>query len=802
MVRQRTLLICSLYMLGGLVCASQFVHSVRAGLGLLLLTIVLGILPLWLQKEVFSRSLVLVGLACLCTGFMYYIWTEQRNTSVLPEAANAAFTGRIESPVVFDGNRCKFTLRINSLEDKELLRSEKVQATLYFRDKASRNEAEKVLGYGTELAGPIELMIPSSPTNPESFDYPAYLHWQRIHRLGKIMDMRSLSYREAKLNFTVAMMSSQRWLADRVSSLFAPEAAGLLSGMLLGAVDDIDPDTYATFSSLGLTHIVAISGQHIALLSAGVLYVLRLCGVTKRRAYITLALFLPLYVIMSGSSASAVRALIMGEFVLLALIVGRLKDGWNLLGAAFLLMIGYDPYYIHNVGFQLSYLVTFGLLVFVPPIMNKCTAGSLAIRSLIAVTIAATLVSFPLTIYYFHVYSFLSPMINFLFVPFVSILIAPLSVVSIILGSVHPALGFLTSKIVDILLLPALRLLRIIEQDYSLRFAFESPSLWWMLGYFGWLIFLTAWLYDRITFNWKTKTCLVLFPALLFGMLFFSWPKKEVVVTFLDVGQGDAIVIETPGRTVLIDGGGPPLLFGEQAWERRREPFNPVKSTVIPFLHAKGISSLDLVVMTHGDSDHIGGISYLLEHMPVRQVMVNGLPARTEIEKKVNELLHYKRIPILKAKQGQVWSEEPGIVWRVLNPVRVLSPEGEDNAYSVVLWLEAYGSTFLFTGDLEQEGEMRLLHEKAVGTVDVLKVGHHGSRTSTSKPWEEALSPKLSVISAGKKNRYGHPHREVIERLETNGSIILRTDRCGAAVVRVREGALTYKTMESNAGCR
>ncbi|MED4728441.1 DNA internalization-related competence protein ComEC/Rec2 [Aneurinibacillus migulanus] len=802
MMRQRTLLVYSLYMLGGLICASQFVHSVRAGLGLLLLTTVLGIFPLYLRKEVFPRSLVLIGLVFLCVGFMYYIWTDQRNISLLPEAANVTFTGRIESAVIFDGNQCKFILRLDRLDSKELLRPEQVQTTLYFRDKASRNEAEKVLGYGTELTGPIELTIPASPTNPESFDYPAYLHWQRIHRLGKIMDMRSLSYQEAKLNFTGTMMSSQRWLADRAFTLFTPETAGLLAGMLLGAVDDIDPDVYGTFSSLGLTHIIAISGQHITLLSAGLLYVLRLCGVTKRRAYIMTALFLPLYVIMSGSSASAVRALVMGEFVLLALLVGRLKDGWNLLGAAFLLMIGYDPYYIHNVGFQLSYLVTFGLLVFVPPIMNKCTFVPLAIRSLSAITIAATLVSFPLTIYYFHIYSFLSPLINFLFVPFVSILVAPLAVVSIILGSVHPALGFLTSKVVDILLLPALRLLRIIEQDYSLRFAFESPSLWWMVGYLCWLIFLTAWLYDRITFNWKTKICLVLFPVLLFGMLFFSWPKKEVVVTFLDVGQGDAIVIETPGRTVLIDGGGPPLRFGEQLWEKRREPFNPVKSTVVPFLHAKGISSLDLVVMTHGDSDHIGGISYLLEHMPVRQVLVNGLAARTEIEKKVNELLHYKRIPIMEAKQGQVWNEEPGIVWRVLNPVRTFSPEGEDNAYSVVLWLEAYGSTFLFTGDLEQEGEMRLLHEKAVGPVDVLKVGHHGSRTSTSKPWVEALSPRLSVISAGKKNRYGHPHREVIERLTTNGSVILRTDRCGAAVVRVREGALTYKTIESTIGCR
>lgn len=235
MMRQRTLLVYSLYMLGGLICASQFVHSVRAGLGLLLLTTVLGIFPLYLRKKVFPRSLVLISLVFLCVGFMYYIWTDQRNISLLPEAANVTFTGRIESAVIFDGNKCKFILRLDRLDSKELLRPEQVQTTLYFRDKASRNEAEKVLGYGTELTGPIELTIPASPTNPESFDYPAYLHWQRIHRLGKIMDMRSLSYQEAKLNFTGTMMSSQRWLADRAFTLFTPETAGLLAGYASGS---------------------------------------------------------------------------------------------------------------------------------------------------------------------------------------------------------------------------------------------------------------------------------------------------------------------------------------------------------------------------------------------------------------------------------------------------------------------------------------------------------------------------------------------------------------------------------------
>jgi len=304
-----------------------------------------------------------------------------------------------------------------------------------------------------------------------------------------------------------------------------------------------------------------------------------------------------------------------------------------------------------------------------------------------------------------------------------------------------------------------------------------------------------------ITLNWKAKLGFILCPLILFASLFFSWPKKEVTVTFLDVGQGDAIVIETPRKTVLIDGGGPPPRWGEQPWERRRDPYNPVKSVVMPFLHARGISSLDLLVLTHGDSDHIGGISYLLENMPVRQALVNGLPAKIEIEKKVNQLLREKRIPVVEARQGQIWREEPGIVWRVLNPAQRIVTE-EDNANSVVLLLEAYGFHLLFAGDLEREGEERLLRENLVEPVDVLKVGHHGSKGSTSQAWVDRVTPKLSVISVGKENLYGHPHREAIERLAKRGGVVLRTDVCGAAVVHIKRNMITYETVSVSAACR
>lgn len=787
----------SLYALGGLICASVYANNVRSAF--LVVAISLLASTVLFVRCIACRRYIIIGLCLFVAAFGYYRLIDSRNVSMLP-VGSVTCEGEIVSKVTHDGDRVRFALRVYKVHTQPSVVEETVQVTVRLKNIDEWKRARDVFRYGTRLAGPIELSVPPEPTNPGAFDYARFLYFQHVHRVGSIDGLRAISYHAPTFSVWGSLVASQEWLAERLKEMYGPDTEGLLSGFLLGSVTEIDPETYAKFSGLGLTHVIAISGQHITMLAAALVFLCRLTGLSREHSFrITMAL-LPLYVFLTGASPSAMRALIMGELVLLALLVRRRADGWNVLGAAFLGMTAVDPYVIHQVSFQLSFLVTFGLLLLVPPLQVRLQwMKPASLRGLVAVTAAATLTSFPLTMYYFHVFSFLSPLVNFLFVPFISVCIAPLAALSLIFGAIHPGFGFLAANIVDSILTPVLHFLYTIESQGLMRIVWKSPSIIWLTLYGLLVAFISLLLYGKMTFNWKSRLlCITL--ALICVFLPYVDRRAEVRITFLDVGQGDAIVIQTPDRVVLIDTGGIPAVpFDGQTWRIRRKPFWPARDVILPYLYAQGIGKIDQLVMTHGDSDHIGGVPYVLTHVPVRQVISNGDLPRSPLEQEVAALMQARSISHVAVSGGQVWEEREGVQWRVLNPTGMSGLGNNDR--SVVLLLEVYGRRILFTGDLEREGELRLL-ANGIGKVDILKVGHHGSKGSTSEEWLIQTKPDLAIISAGRNNRYGHPHRDTMERLNQTGSRIVRTDECGAVTVIVNNKQLGYTTVKNGTTCR
>lgn len=262
-------------------------------------------------------------------------------------------------------------------------------------------------------------------------------------------------------------------------------------------------------------------------------------------------------------------------------------------------------------------------------------------------------------------------------------------------------------------------------------------------------------------------------------------------ILFVDIGQGDCIFIKLPYNrgNYLIDTGGS-IAFNKEAWMERRKTYNTAEDIIIPLLKSKGIHHLDKLILTHPDADHIGSASEVLQHIPVKSIVIGRESESDYLGKDFVEVAKSKGIPIQTLKRGEVW-EAGGVSFQVLHPYK---KEENTNDASIVLYAKMGGLTWLFTGDFGIEGEPELIASFPTLRADVLKAGHHGSKTASSAELVETILPKVSIISAGKNNRYGHPHQEVLDVFNKHGVKIFRTDSHGAITYRFKKSTGTFST--------
>ncbi|GAB6249213.1 hypothetical protein BCSAG_05300 [Bacillus cereus] len=277
----------------------------------------------------------------------------------------------------------------------------------------------------------------------------------------------------------------------------------------------------------------------------------------------------------------------------------------------------------------------------------------------------------------------------------------------------------------------------------------------------------------------KKIVCIVASVFLFISTCHYIYPyfRGSGSVTFIDVGQGDAILIRLPydKGIYLIDTGGT-LRVNKEEWQQKKHEFSVGNDVLIPFLQKEGIKTIDKLIVTHGDADHIGAAQELLSYIPVKEVVFGRKGKDAVLEKVVKKRALEKEMKITEVGEGESWSVNEAEFF-------VLAPKGKEkseNNASIVIWAKFGGLKWLFTGDLEEEGEKILVEAYPDLQVDVLKVAHHGSNTSSIEPFLNVIQPRVAIISVGKQNRYGHPHKEVIERFEKMGSAIWRTDKQGA----------------------
>ncbi|TDL70288.1 ComEC family competence protein [Paenibacillus amylolyticus] len=913
----------------------------------------LACLPLLLRFMDVRGWSVLFLLAAFIGGATHWEWNDARNHSRLPETTHIAtreldglvaeIQGELVSDVRIDGDRADFKMQMSSIlpisdssADTDLAASSafQIDEQLMVQVRLLEEEEQQVAA-GWKRGDVITLngsfALPGEARNFGGFDYRSYLRTLHIHWLFKVKGVSSVT---AVAPEGLGQYNVLRWtdwtrhkLGSAVEQLFPEPHSGYMKGLIIGMATDIDPGTYGQFSQLGLTHILAISGTHVAVYVASLLLILSWLRLTRETALTIVLILVPAYVLLSGGSPSVIRAGIMSMIGLYMARRGLARDGLQMISAAALLMMWWDPYFLLSVSFQLSFLVTAGLMIYMPLINRLFSNWPKSLAATASVTVTAQLISFPVTILYFNQFSLLSFVANFLLVSLISAIVLPL-------GTVAMLLSFLWVPLAKPLAWVAIQLNQLtfvsVEWMNSLPgfvLIWATPSLLWIAAYYAVLFALLYLLHhgngeqretafieedtaplvrrqppvtmgnvgirssmsnvaqdqgkNRVDGKETSLTTLgasIAWPEYtsaftargagyyahqrmskvqrgLCGLLAISFvaglwlayqtpkPAGTGIVQFLDIGQGDSTLITTPeGKHILVDGGGT-VSFGntEKTWKTRRDPYEVGAKVVVPLLKKRGIHQLDAVIVTHADQDHAGGLQAVLEQIPVKRFMFNGTTSGKENFDKLLNTAMERKIPLYAIQQGMSYKADkqtslhfiaPDLAHMDVNVSGNLPVSEHQNHDSVVFLLDMAGTSMLFTGDMDAAAEQDLLYmiqdgslaaqfeqkgadigvtegvvkrvltrplqvdskdTSASVSIDVLKVAHHGSKTSSTEAWLQYWNAKTAVISAGLNNTYGHPNPGVMERLEAIGSDIYRTDQMGEVQMRVKDGKIDIR---------
>lgn len=621
-------------------------------------------------------------------------------------------------------------------------------------------------------------------TNPGEFDgrrYYQILNYQARLQKGVILE-ESVNYDR----FKEGLYQIKEYLAGLIDVCYDENDASVMKAMLLGEKSGLDVDTKQLYQLNGIIHILSISGLHISLIGMGFYKLLHKLKLPKLINIPLSICLIYCYGIMTGMSVSAFRAIVMFGLHIAAGLFGRTYDMLTAMAIAGIILLAGQPLYVRYSGFLFSFgaILAIGLL---RPVMEEMLLGGTKLEKIMSTSLSVSIVTLPVYLCFYYEYPLYSVFLNLIIIPGTSLIVSD-GLLTCAAAACFLPLGKFAALPAHILFSFYEICCKLAIQIPGSRNIIGAPDTWQILIFMSTICIavLCSRKCSRLNF-WQFILLAILCITLRF--------QDGLQITLIDVGQGDSIYIaDDKGGHFLIDGGS-------------SSKSDVGTYQILPFLKEEGTDTLTAIFVTHMDSDHYNGISTLIEDMDKNGVMIENLilPDIGEQSRSVE----YHELESLAVKKGiTVQYIHVGDVLRhgklkltCLHP-SAGEDTGDSNASSTVLYLEYDDFTALFTGDLEGEGEKAVEERLKKYITDsscdgkritVLKVAHHGSRNSTEEAFLDVVSPQVAVISAGRDNRYGHPHEELLFRLEDCGSRIFRTDIGGAVTVTYKNGRVSVE---------
>ena len=640
---------------------------------------------------------------------------------------------KIDVPILTN-NSYELIINDYKINDKTItIYFDNIIGKYYVDNNEKVKEFKDNYSFGDKVYIKGEISVPNNNTIPNNFNYKDYLYHKYIYYIIKIDKIKMISKND---NIFLNIKNSIYKRIDKI------KYNNYLYAFILGKSYYIDSEVLNNYKINGITHLFALSGLHVSMFSSIILFILKKIKLSEKLSYFITSLFLIFFAFIASFTPSIVRSVL---FFILSSINNvyylYIKPKY-LLYIVFSILIFINPFYIYDTGFILSFCISFFILLF-----NEKNKINNNLLSILVISILSTLSSLPIMINMSYEINILGFINNLFFIPYVTYIVFPLSIIVVFISKLSFILNFL------IIIMEYVS--KVSSNIFNIKLIFPKMSLFLIIIYYVLLILIVK--------KINLKKIFIIYLSFLYFRCDFD---KNNYVYFIDVGQGDsALIVTKNNKSILIDTGG-----------KVGSNYSLMKSNVIPFFKSIGIRKLDYLFITHGDYDHAGYGIDLVNNFNVKNRFTNKGKYNL-LEKKLN--IKSFNNSYIKIDNVEIYSLNSKLY-------------NNENSDSLVLLVIIDNYKLLFMGDASINTEKDIMNNYDIGDVFILKVGHHGSKTSSSEEFINNVNPKYSIISVGKNNKFGHPNKEVLDNL--SNSKIYRTDIDGSIMFKIKKDKLRIET--------